>query len=227
MSRIKRVIIDIDNTLIEWKQEYRKAISQALEEFGCLEKEDLVLAIQKAFDDYEIENYTFDKKKMTNFINKALQREFPETFITRIIELWSECAPEQVEDEIKETLTQLSQNYELVILTDWFAKEQKTRLEKAGISQFFSVIYSAEKTKRKPFPEAFAQAIGNHKPEECAMIGDDFERDILGAMKAGILPIWLTKKERKEQNNQRFIQVANWKEIKEVLSRQKGKSYDK
>ena len=227
---IKRVIIDVDNTLLKWKKEYSKAINQALEEFGFSANTETVLAIQKAFDDYEIENFMVDKKKMAKFINQAMKKEFPEECITKIIENWSECAPEQVDDEIKETLMQLSQHYELVILTDWFAKEQKRRLEKAGILHFFPVIYHAEQTKRKPFPEAFEQAIGNHKPEECAMIGDDFERDIQGAINMGILPIWLTKKEKQEKQekgNLKFIQVANWKEVKQVLLSKNKKSYDK
>ena len=38
----------------------------------------------------------------------------------------------------------------MVILTDWYGDQQEKRLEKLGILKYFSVLYSAEKTKSIP-----------------------------------------------------------------------------
>ena len=78
----------------------------------------------------------------------------------------------------------------MVVLTDWFKGQQIERLKKSKIIEYFQEVYAAEKTKRKPFKEAFMQAIGENKPEECIMIGDDFQRDIEGALKAGLQAIY-------------------------------------
>ena len=92
--------------------------------------------------------------------------------------------------ETIETLEYLKSKYELVILTDWYGDQQSKRLEKLDILKYFLKVYSAEKTKRKPFNESFMQAIGTNKPEECIMIGDNLERDIKGALNAGLQAIY-------------------------------------
>lgn len=212
----KRIIIDVDNTLIEWKEEYNQMIDKALEEFGFPVNKEIRMEIQKAFEEYEIDHYTFNKNEMTKFINGISTQEYPKECIERIIELWGECAPEEIDEEVKDALMYLSKKYELVVLTDWFVLEQKRRLEKAGILPFFTHLYGAEKTKRKPFPEAFKQAMGENKPEECVIIGDDWERDIKGAMGVGIQAIWLTKEKTKE-NIDGVTQMMSWGEIKEIL----------
>ena len=68
-------------------------------------------------------------------------------------------------------------------------------MKKTNILKYFQDVYVAENTKRKPFKEAFMQAIGKNKPEECIMIGDSFERDIEGALKAGLQAIYYNPKE--------------------------------
>ena len=64
-------------------------------------------------------------------------------------------------------------------------------MEKVGIKNYFSQIYTAEKYA-KPKKEAFLQAIGKNNINECVMIGDNLNIDILGARNAGITNlIWL------------------------------------
>ena len=103
----------------------------------------------------------------------------------------------------------------MVILTDWYVDSQKARLEKVGILQYFQDVYGAEKTKRKPYPEAFLQAIGNNKPEECVMIGDDFERDIKGAIQAGMKAIYYCPIDKDIKGE--FVKVEKLEELREIL----------
>ena len=53
---IKRVIFDIDNTLIDWKEEYNKEINKALDELKIQYTEDDCKKIGEAISDYEKDN---------------------------------------------------------------------------------------------------------------------------------------------------------------------------
>ena len=61
---IKRIIFDIDNTLIPWKEEYNQEINKALEEFKIPYTEDDAKNISKAFFEYENVYFTFEKNQI-------------------------------------------------------------------------------------------------------------------------------------------------------------------
>ena len=187
---IKRVILDIDNTLIPWIEEYDKEINKILDELNIEYTNEDYNNILEAMSAYENEYYTFNKKIMLDYINQYTNKKYPIEFINNIIDRWANCVPDKIEKETIETLKYLNSKYELVILTDWFGNQQSNRLEKLDILKYFQKVYSAEKTKRKPFKEAFIQAIGNNSPEECIMIGDNLERDIKGALNAGLNAVY-------------------------------------
>lgn len=194
---IKRVIFDIDNTLIPWKEEYYKEINKILDKLNIEYTDNDYNEILEALSAYEDEYYTFDRKLMLDYINKYTNKKYPIEFIYNIIESWANCVPDKIEKEIIETLEYLKSKYELVILTDWYGDQQSKRLEKLDILKYFQNIYSAEKTKRKPFKEAFMQAIGTNKTEECIMIGDNLERDVKGALNAGLSAIYYNPNHKK------------------------------
>lgn len=187
---IKRVILDIDNTLIPWKEEYFKEINNVLDELNIKHTEKDYNEILEALSAYENVYYTFDRKLMIEYINKYTKKNYPEEVMYKVTERWADCVPDKIEKETIETLEYLKSKYELVILTDWYGDQQSKRLEKLDILKYFQNIYSAEKTKRKPFKEAFMQAIGTNKTEECIMIGDNLERDIKGALNSGLQAIY-------------------------------------
>ncbi len=218
---IKRVIFDIDNTLIPWKKEYNIEINHSLEKLNIEYVDEDVKNISKAFDEYENEYYIFDKELMADFINKYTSKNYPKELIYTIIEKWENSVPDKIDKSIIELLEYLKSKYELVILTDWFKKEQSKRLEKTNILKYFSNVYCAEKTKRKPFKEAFMQAIGNYKPEECIMIGDDIERDIKGALNAGINAIWYNSnneiKDIECKKNKKYKMITKLEQLRDIL----------
>lgn len=213
---IKRVIFDIDDTLFPWKKEYFEEIKEVLKNLKIEYTNEEYNKIIKSLSEYENEYYIFDKKLMLTYINEYTKKEYPETFINNIIKRWESCAPDKINLETIETLEYLKSKYELVTLTDWYKKQQEERLRKAGILKYFETVYSAEKTKRKPFKEAFMQAIGGNRPEECIMIGNDLERDIKGAMNAGLKAIWYNPKNSKISNKDYLI-ISKIEKLKEIL----------
>ena len=215
---IKRVIFDIDNTLIPWKEEYYNEINEVLDSLNIKHTQEDYNKIKEAFSEYENEYYMFDRKLMLEYINRYTQKQYPEEFIYGCTKRWADCVPQKLDKSVIDMLEYLKNKYQMVILTDWYADQQIERLKKLGILKYFSKVYSAEKVKRKPFKEAFLQAIENNKPEECIMIGDNFERDIKGALNAGLKAIYYDPKNNmvKEKNN-KYYTISKLDEIMNIL----------
>ena len=215
---IKRVIFDIDNTLIPWKEEYYNEINNVLDELKVEHIEQDYIEIKNALGKYENEYYTFDRKLMMNFINNYTKKNYPEEFIYKVTKKWANCVPEKIDENIIKLLEYLKTKYELVILTDWYGDQQTERLQKLDILKYFEKIYCAENTKRKPFKEAFIQAIGINKPEECIIIGDNFERDIQGAINAGLQAIWYNPNNKTEITKDiGYYVISNLEEVNKIL----------
>lgn len=192
---IKRVIFDIDNTLIPWRDEYFNEIFEVAKELKIECSNEDFNKIKKAMGEYENVYYSFNKQDMINYINEYTGINYPDEFVNKVINKWANCVPKNLPEETIKTLKYLSNKYEMVCLTDWYKEPQIQRLEKTNILKYFKKIYAAENIKRKPFKEAFMQAMGENSPEECIMIGDNFTRDIEGALKAGLQAIYYNPKE--------------------------------
>ena len=215
---IKRVIFDIDNTLIPWKEEYYDEINKVLDFLNIEHTKDDYNKIKEAFSEYENEYYTFYRKLMLDYINKYTKKQYPKEFIYGCTNRWADSVPQKLDESVINMLKYLKDKYQMVILTDWYADQQIEKLEKLNILQYFSKIYSAEKVKRKPFKEAFLQAIEDNKPEECIMIGDDFERDIKGALNAGLHAIYYNPKNNViKDENSKYYTISRLDEIMNIL----------
>ena len=215
---IKRVIFDIDNTLIPWKEEYYDEINKVLDSLNIKHTQVDYNKIKEAFSEYENEYYTFDRKLMLDYINKYTKKQYPKEFIYGCTNRWADSVPQKLDESVINMLKYLKDKYQMVILTDWYADQQIERLEKLNILKYFSKIYSAEKVKRKPFKEAFLQAIEDNKPEECIMIGDNFERDIKGALNAGLHAIYYNPKNNViKDENTKYYTISRLDEIMNIL----------
>lgn len=213
---IKRLIFDIDNTLIPWKEEYDEVLDDVLEEIQYPHTKDLYKKISEVETEYEKKIKYFDKKEMLNYINKKLNLELPQNFIDLWLKKIPYCVPKELEEDEYETLEYLHNKYELVALTNWFKFSQIERMKKLDILKFFKEIYGAEKYI-KPYKESFLQAAGRYNVSECAMIGDNFEIDIKGAQNAGVKKVvWKDNHNKKDEYNKLLEDVDVITKISEL-----------
>ncbi len=191
---IKRIIFDLDNTLIDWKEEYwNKAIIYACEKFEMEYNKNVEEKIIEAISEYERVEQYYNVEKMQEIINNKLDMKLSSNFIKEILKYFETCIPEQIDDKILNTLEYLQNKYELVILTNWFQYQQIERLKNTGIYKYFKYVYGADNIKMKPNKEAYQVAIGDFSLDECIMIGDDLKTDIDGALNMGINAIFLNR----------------------------------
>ena len=66
--------------------------------------------------------------------------------------------------------------YELVLLSNYFEESQRNRLTAMGINDYFNEYYG--ESIIKPNELAYRQAQGIYQPSECVIVGDDKRLDI-------------------------------------------------
>ncbi len=92
-------------------------------------------------------------------------------------------------------------NKRLALVTDLTTEIQLKKLNLLGIGSFFDVIVTSEEAGReKPDPKIFELALYKLKAvkSECVMIGDNYEKDVLGARTFGIDAIQFGRSDRNE-----------------------------
>lgn len=98
-----------------------------------------------------------------------------------------------------------SQNLKLGIIsnTSFPGRFHEEVLEKLKILSYFDVkVWSSEVGFKKPHPMIFYQAfqnLGGIAPGESVYVGDQFERDIKSANRAGLWAIWITRHQEKRE----------------------------
>lgn len=208
---IKKVIFDLDNTLIDWKEDYIFALKNVINKLNLNYDEDKIKEIDSSIVIYEECNDIYTKEKFLQFINEKCNVNLPQCFINMLIEEKSNCF-EIFDKEKIDTLEYLNSKYELIVLSNWFTYTQKKRLENAGILKYFKVVTGGDEHELKPSLKAF-DIIKN--PSECVMIGDNIKNDIIPALELGMQAILITKKDVEEDS--RYRKIKNIEELKEML----------
>ena len=85
---IKRLIFDIDNTLIEWKDEYWESLNKALDELKIEYQNDDIKKLIKAVDDYENLYPIYNKQFMLDLMKEYSSLDIDITFIDTWLKYW-------------------------------------------------------------------------------------------------------------------------------------------
>lgn len=207
---IKRIIFDIDNTLIEFPKEYIDGYQKVIDKYN------LSISSKKLYDaigKYETcGNYEYyDSNKLLELINDELSLDLDKKFMDDFFDMYDKLITKVSKDTI-ETLEYLSKKYELVTLSNWFTSSQTNRLKEAGILDYFIKIYGTDKVPMKPRKESFECAMEGLKPEECVMIGDNFEVDIKVPKEMGLEVYYLNMNKKDGYNT-----ISDIKMLKELL----------
>lgn len=211
---MKKIVFDLDNTLIPWKEEYWNTINETFEYFNIKYSEEDILKFKEAIDNYENEYDTYQESTMQKIAEDYLGFKLPDNFIEKWEEYLGLCAPETLPIDDVETFEYLSNKYELVVLTNWFTEQQKARLEKVGIMKYFKTIIGTDIVKNKPHKESYIKACLPYNLDECVMIGDSVTCDYEGALNAGMKAILY---DSNNKNKIEGLKIKSMKELKKLL----------
>ena len=217
---IKRLIFDVDGTLITGVN-FVDAIKKTLKRLNIYSDKKIVAFLEgiktyeNKFNNYNIDDYT---AHMSNAIDNQLPKEFLRVFFEEL----KDVIPSRNETLIK-TIKELSNVYELVLLTNYFSESQLNRLNNMGIGHFFIECYGEKLIK--PNFDAYISACGKYNPSECVIIVDDIFLDIEQAQKVGLNTIFVNIKNIKNYNVKTFevqkVEEINVNLINEIEEKRK------
>ena len=169
---IKRIIFDIDGTLITGV-DFSSYVANTLKKYGIedIEKTKQFLLNIK---EYEKTYNSYDRNLYLKFFGDKLGCELDNHFLEIFFQELRKAIPENAE-KIKSMLAAMNE-YELVLLSNYFEESQRNRLTAMGINDYFSEYYG--ESIIKPNELAYRQALGIYQPSECVIVGDDKRLDI-------------------------------------------------
>lgn len=200
---LKTVFLDLDDTLLDFHQAEKQALSRALRHFQIEPTE----AVLDRYHQINREQWELlEEGKLTRA--QVLTRRFDLLFE----ELGMTCSSQEVRDVYEAFLSQghffvpgapelleaLSPRYDLYLASNGTAVVQAGRLESAGIARYFKGIFISETMgANKPSPayfEACFAAIPGFDPAAAIVVGDSLTSDIRGARNVGLRSCWFNPK---------------------------------
>ena len=204
---IRGILFDIDGTLID----HQHAQSVALEAFHTLHREEDALADLESFigmwerasTDYYTEyitgTITFDELRAlrTQYVYgiHGISLDMKEAY--ELYEEYEQLYEQQwrLYPDVMPCLESLGE-YRLGAISNGGSGQQRRKLSATGIGPFFSVqIMSEDIGVAKPNKGIFEHAIREMglRPEEIAIVGDDYEADIKGGIAAGLKAVHVVR----------------------------------
>lgn len=194
------ILMDIDNTLLDFNAGTRDSLRQLLAGFGL-----------ELTEDREALFHTINNKFWTAYEHEEIpkaaifERRFAEYLGAFGIETDPLAANEQFAKGLRESavlmpgcmelLEALKGNCRLFAVTNGVVTTQTPRLEKAGFAPYFEQIFISEamgcKKPEKEFFDKCFDAIGPVDKSRCIILGDSLTSDMQGGRNAGIATCYL------------------------------------
>lgn len=199
MRRHPAVLLDLDDTILDFHRAEAAALSRTLREMG-LEPREEILRRYSAINRRQWE--LLEEGKQTR--EQTLTRRFEILFAEYGIAASGPETRDRYEENLSHghyfmpgaeaLLETLAGRYELYIVSNGTPKVQAGRIASAGIAHYFERIFVSEELGAvKPSAEFFARSVGRipgFERERALLVGDSLSSDIRGARNAGIRSCW-------------------------------------
>ena len=223
----KIILIDLDNTLIDFNECARHSIINAFSELGFTYTD-------KVFETFITENVKIwkrlEKGEITkpqlradrwNIILKKLGIDFDGTVLEEMFENGVAKGAYAV-DGAYELLDYLKDKYKLYIVSNGFRFVQESRLKIGNFEKYFCDVFVSEDIGiPKPAKEFFDycfEKLGNPHKNDAILIGDSLTADIIGGINYGIDTVWFNKNNEPLSDNIKPTHTVNTlKEIQKIL----------
>lgn len=191
MIKVKAILFDLDNTLIDFMVMKRKCCEAAIDAMIAagldMKREKAMKLLYEQYSKYGIEYQQIFQKFL-----KAVKGKIDYKIIAHGVLAYRKFKESYLVPypHVVSTLIELKKQYKLAIISDAPRIEAWLRLVTMNIDDFFDVVITAAdvrktKTSSAPF-NAVLKAL-KVKPEEALMVGDRIARDILPAKRVGIM----------------------------------------
>lgn len=224
---IKAVLIDIDNTLLDFNLSAEQAIKKGFKQFGLSYSDDVFFTFKKVNDMLwrSIEKRELTREELHlnrwNIIFKRLNcvfdgRVFEKQFLSNL----DECACKI--DGADDIMRYLSEKYRVFTASNAPSEQQIKRLKISGLIEYIEKPFISQKIGYdKPDARFFEECFKNMQPllkEEAILIGDSYSADICGGHDYGLKTIWFDfEKKGKSDKGVADYKIEKLSEIKRIL----------
>ena len=222
MEDIKAVLIDIDNTLLDFNKGAEIAVGVAFNKCGLtfnehcfntfIEQNDLLWQKIERGELTREGLHQIRFKTIFNVLGISADGIMAETEFRKA--LFNIAVPV---DGALELVQYLSKKYKVYCASNAIYNQQINRLTLSKMHDYFSGFFISEKIgHQKPTKEFFDYCFYNMqvKPEQTIMIGDSLTADILGAKNYGLKSIWFNQFDK--QNNSDIFPDYMVKELLQI-----------
>lgn len=221
------LLIDADDTVLDFKNSERDAIIMLCEQFSIDGGEDVADKFKQ-----------INRRMWDMFELGLITRE--EIFYSRFEELFNFYGIEgknitEVGDAYRENmahsrriikgarafLRRVSQNHDLYCVTNGVTRTQKMRMKLSGLGKYFKKLYiSQEINLAKPSKEFFQYAladIGVADLQNVYIIGDSLTSDIQGGINSGIKTILFNAENKQIKDIRPDYEVKNYRQLEKLI----------
>ncbi len=207
MKKYKHLLFDLDNTIWDFDHNSKESLNEVYDNRN----------LGRKFKDFEMFNKIYQKhnsnlweqyrnneiSKFTLGLNRFYftldevnvhDSEFSNKLNAEYL-AGSTTKTLLIKDAFK-TIANLSKKYSLHIITNGFFEVQFLKIRNSKIERFFThIITSEECNSLKPNKEIFQYSLERIEAtkEECILIGDNYDHDIIGAKNAGIDQVFFNR----------------------------------
>ena len=218
---IKAIIFDFDGTISNRQENaygvFNDYFKPYFKDFSEIEYEAM---LQDMLTD-DVNGTIPVKYRIIPFIAKYkdyLPEDFSDQFIKHFYDyMWKYTI---LKDETRSVLEKLKGKYKLAILSNGDSTSQHNKIKNVDIDEYFDeILVSGDIGIHKPDKEVF-EYLANKldvKCEQCLMVGDVFSTDILGAIKANMIPVWIIQDEERPSYYYKGYRIRHLDELFEIL----------
>lgn len=221
----KNLILDLDDTLYSYARPHQIGLAKVLSEFSSKFK----ISSEKVQETFSIAR----KRTHTELLGRAASHNRL-LYFQKMLEMhgcngisdtlyfydcyWDTFLNEiQLFDTVLDVLErQKTKGNKICILTDLTAHIQYRKIEKLGLTDYVDFLVTSEEVgAEKPHPHMFMKALfklgGN--TANSLMIGDNWDKDIVGANNLGIEAIWINHNGENKTLMSGVKEVSNFEEV--------------
>ncbi len=221
MKKIKAIVFDLDNTLIDFMRMKGKASEAAIKAMvraGLkVNKKEAWAVLQELFKMHGIE----DQKIFDKFLKKTAGSVDIRILAAGVV-AYRKAKRRMLKPypNVRRTLAALSKQYKLVIITDAPKFQAWTRLYDMRLEKYFDFVIAFEDTgvmklKKMPFKKAFK--ILKLKPSKILMVGDSISRDVKPAKRLGMHTVLAKYGQFREERGKADYEINDISEILKIV----------
>ncbi len=230
----KVILIDIDDTLFDYKKAEDNAIRNVFRDFGYfndVKKEEIFDILKEKYNIInkelwkKLENGQISKdelkvKRFKDLFKEMSLRYDPEIFSVEYLKRLGEGT--FLFDGVEKFCRYIKSKYKVAVVTNGIKEVQMSRILNSGIADYIDeIVISDEIGVSKPDPGIFEYALGklrHRNKDEVIMIGDSQTADIQGGINFGIDTCWVNIVGKKEDKSiEATYKVDRIEELYEII----------